>query len=251
MKRLFAVLAVLMLVLCGCGGSYSEITQEEAAQMMQDEPDCLIVDVRRPDEFAEGHIAGAINVPNEEIGEEMPAQLPDTEQVLLVYCRTGRRSKEASQKLADLGYTNVYEFGGINTWEGDIVTEETEDEVKQAYDMQMKIGDTEVEVKWEQNEAVDALAALNAGDWHEYPLSMYGGFEQVGALGSELPSDDVQTDTSAGDIVLYQSSQIVVFYGENSWAYTRLGHITDKTAQELRELLGNGDVTISIRADYK
>ena len=251
MKRLFAVLAVLMLLLCGCGGSYSEITQEEAAQMMQDEPYCLIVDVRRPDEFAEGHIAGAINVPNEEIGEEMPAQLPDTEQVLLVYCRTGRRSKEASQKLADLGYTNVYEFGGINTWEGDIVTEETEDEVKQAYDMHMKIGDTEVEVKWEQNEAVDALAALNAGDWHEYPLSMYGGFEQVGALGSELPSDDVQTDTSAGDIVLYQSSQIVVFYGENSWAYTRLGHITDKTAQELRELLGNGDVTISIRADYK
>ena len=104
---------------------------------------------------------------------------------------------------------------------------------------------------WEQNEAVAALAALNAGDWHEYPLSMYGGFEQVGALGSELPSDDVQTDTSAGDIVLYQSSQIVVFYGENSWAYTRLGHITDKTAQELTELLGNGDVTISIRADYK
>jgi hypothetical protein len=77
-------------------------------------------------------------------------------------------------------------------------------------------------------------------------LSMYGGFEQVGPLGTSLPRDDVQTTTQAGDIVLYSGNQIVVFYGSNSWAYTRLGRITDKTADEMKALLGNGDVAITI-----
>ena len=118
------------------------------------------------------------------------------------------------------------------------------------YNMQMKIGDIPVSVDWEDNDAVRALAELTAGDWHEYKLSMYGGFEQVGPLGSDLPAEDKQTTTEAGDIVLYQGNQIVVFYGSNSWAYTRLGHISDKNADELSELLGNGDVTISIRTEY-
>ena len=123
-------------------------------------------------------------------------------------------------------------------------------QITQEEAMQMMIGDTPVSVSWESNESVDALAELNAGDWHEYQLSMYGGFEQVGPLGSNLPASDEETSTSAGDIVLYQGNQIVVFYGDNSWAYTRLGHITDKSADELAELLGNGDVTISLKAEY-
>ena len=82
-------------------------------------------------------------------------------------------------------------------------------------------------------------------------MSMYGGFEQVGSLGQALPRDDVQTTTAAGDIVLYSGSQIVVFYGSNSWAYTRLGHITDKTPEELTALLGSGDVTITIGRDRR
>ena len=115
--------AVLLLSGCSTGASYNRITQDEALQMMQEGSDYLIVDVRRPDEFAEGHIAGAINVPNETIEDEMPEALPDKEQILLIYCRSGNRSKEAAQKLTDMGYTNVYEFGGISTWEGEIVTE--------------------------------------------------------------------------------------------------------------------------------
>ena len=111
-----------VLLLSSCGSSYTRISQDEAMQMMQDQTDYLIVDVRRPDEFAEGHIAGAINVPNEDITDGMPELLPDKDQVLLIYCRSGNRSKEASKKLADIGYTNVYEFGGINTWKGEIVT---------------------------------------------------------------------------------------------------------------------------------
>ncbi len=113
-----------VLLLSSCGSSYTRISQDEAMQMMQDQTDYLIVDVRRPDEFAEGHIAGAINVPSDDITDGMPELLPDKEQTLLVYCRSGNRSKEASRKLADIGYTKVYEFGGINTWEGEIVTGE-------------------------------------------------------------------------------------------------------------------------------
>jgi len=242
---------VMMIVLTCCGGTgYKQISQDEAMRMMQEESGYLIVDVRRADEFSEGHIPGAINVPNETIADEAGTALPDKDQMLLIYCRSGNRSREASQKLADLGYTNVYEFGGISTWEGDIVTEEQENMVKVTYDMQMKIGDTPVDVTWEKNDAVDALAALTAGDWHDYHLSMYGGFEQVGPLGSILPANDVQTTTEAGDIVLYSGDQIVVFYGSNSWAYTRLGHITGKSLQELEDLLGSGDVTVSIKTEF-
>lgn len=77
-------------------------------------------------------------------------------------------------------------------------------------------------------------------------MSMYGGFEQVGSLGTSLPREDEQTTIQAGDIVLYSGSQIVIFYGSNSWAYTRLGRITDKSAEELVELLGSKDVAVTL-----
>ena len=110
----------------------------------------------------------------------------------------------------------------------------------------MKIGSTTVTVDWEDNESVAALRELVKDKPLMVQLSMYGGFEQVGSLGTSLPRNDSQTTTAAGDIVLYSGNQIVVFYGSNSWAYTRLGHVTDKTAKEMAELLGNGNVTIEI-----
>ena len=110
----------------------------------------------------------------------------------------------------------------------------------------MKIGDTTVAVDWEENESVAALRELVKDKPLTVQMSMYGGFEQVGSLGTSLPRNDSQTTTAAGDIVLYSGNQIVVFYGSNSWAYTRLGHVTDKTAAEMTELLGNGNVTITI-----
>ena len=121
----------------------------------------------------------------------------------------------------------------------------TEEEVSEQM-MQMKIGDTIVEVKWEDNESVDALKDLCKDEPLKIEMSMYGGFEQVGSLGSRLPRKDKQTTTSSGDIVLYSGNQMVVFYGSNSWAYTRLGHITDQDAAGMRKLLANGDVTITI-----
>ncbi len=104
----------------GNRAEYTSISMEEAKEAFATPGDYIILDVRRADEFAEGHIPGAINVANEDIGDECPAELPDLDQVIYVYCRSGRRSKEASSKLAALGYTNIYEFGGILDWDGEI-----------------------------------------------------------------------------------------------------------------------------------
>ena len=110
----------------------------------------------------------------------------------------------------------------------------------------LKIDDTEVSVQWEDNDSVTALKELLEDGPKEVEMSMYGGFEQVGSLGQSLVRHDVQTVTQAGDIVLYSGNSIVVFYGSNSWAYTRLGKITGLTKQELTGLLGNGDVTLTL-----
>ena len=118
------VLSLMLLSSCGTSGgatnSYRQISMDEAVKMMKDEKNYIILDVRRPDEYAEGHIPGAINVPNEEIGTAEIAELPYKSQLILVYCRSGRRSKEAAGKLAKLGYTNIVEFGGIQDYEGEI-----------------------------------------------------------------------------------------------------------------------------------
>lgn len=112
--------------------------------------------------------------------------------------------------------------------------------------LRLLINDTEVTVDWEENESVETLMNLASAGPLTVQMSMYGGFEQVGSLGTSLPRNDVQTTTQAGDIVLYSGNQIVVFYGSNSWAYTRLGRITNVSAQDMTDLLSNGDVVITL-----
>ena len=111
--------------------------------------------------------------------------------------------------------------------------------------MKLIIGETEVPVTWEDNSSVAALRELLPLD---IEMSMYGGFEQVGPIGQELPREDVQTETGPGDIVLYAGDQMVIFYRNNSWAYTRLGHI-NLPQEKMAELLGNGDATVILRAE--
>ena len=105
--------------------TYRQITMEEAVTMMAQESGYIILDVRRADEFAAGHIPNAINVANEDIGTAEITALPDKDQLILVYCRSGRRSKEAAEKLVKLGYSNIVEFGGILDWTGETVSEES------------------------------------------------------------------------------------------------------------------------------
>ena len=151
LKRTIIIsIAMLTLMLCGCSGdfdnttgkdtgavssdtnetmnepinTYRQISMDEAVTMMAEESGYIILDVRRADEFAAGHIPNAVNVANEDIGTADIAQLPDKDQLIMVYCRSGRRSKEAAEKLTALGYTNIVEFGGILDWTGDTVREE-------------------------------------------------------------------------------------------------------------------------------
>ena len=129
MKKLLPIL-LSALMFTGCASTskhqtntYRSITMDEAVDMMAKETGYIILDVRRPGEFAAGRIPNAINVPNETIGTEEISELPDKDQLIMVYCRSGRRSKEASEKLVKLGYTNIVEFGGILDWKGEIVTD--------------------------------------------------------------------------------------------------------------------------------
>lgn len=122
-KKILAA-CCLVCVLAGCSSDadgYTQVDASTAEQMMADEDNEIVLDVRTPEEYAEAHIPGAINVPNETIGDDAIAELPDKAQLIMVYCRSGNRSKQAAQKLADQGYTNVVEFGGINDWTGETV----------------------------------------------------------------------------------------------------------------------------------
>ena len=139
MKRLTRILLptvialTAVLILTGCGSSaddktvgdkktYRQVSPEEAAAMMEEETDYIILDVRTQEEYETAHIPGAVCIPNETIGTGDIPQLPDKDQLILVYCRSGNRSEQASEKLAKQGYTNIVEFGGINSWPGETVS---------------------------------------------------------------------------------------------------------------------------------
>ena len=227
-KRLFLSMIVVCLIipLSACGGKQTEgsaivtetVTEVIPAAATTESTAETVV------EISENEVQLAVTAVSEEI-----APLQETNQVL----PTVEIPSET-----------------VNVSDGAVPVPEDENE-KQDKDEKMKfaIGDKAVKVKWEENASVDALEELCAKEPLKVQMSMYGGFEQVGSLGISLPRNDVQTTTSAGDIVLYSGNQIVVFYGSNSWAYTRLGRITNLTGAELTTLLGNGAVTITISGE--
>ncbi len=135
MKRIISIMLLavcLVITNCWAGSAqesvtaYTQIDQETALKMMACNDDHIVVDVRHQDEYDDGHIPGAILIPNESIGNAPPEALPDLDQIILIYCRSGNRSKQAAEKLSAIGYKNVYEFGGINTWTGEIVKEDAD-----------------------------------------------------------------------------------------------------------------------------
>ncbi len=123
MKKILTVLLGLSLFGCSSKANYHQIDGQSALDMMNNETDYIIIDVRTESEYQQGHIKNAINIPNESIDESVSEILTDKDQLLLVYCRSGNRSKKASEKLAKLGYSNIYEFGGISDFPGEIVNQ--------------------------------------------------------------------------------------------------------------------------------
>ena len=128
LKRILPLLLVLVIMLAGCGKSdadiqnntYEKISMSEGLARMESDENYILLDVRRADEFEAGHIPGAVNLPNEEIGTEEIPSLPDKTQTIYIYCRSGNRSKQAADKLLALGYTNLIEFGGIIDYTGEL-----------------------------------------------------------------------------------------------------------------------------------
>ncbi len=126
MGKILPFLLALTLLMSACGTpaelGYQQVTAQQAQSLMEETGDWILLDVRTQAEYEQAHIPGAVCVPNEEIGTEEIPELPDKEQLILVYCRSGNRSKQASEKLVQLGYTNVVEFGGIINWPGETVS---------------------------------------------------------------------------------------------------------------------------------
>lgn len=176
---------------------------------------------------------------------------PQKETITDSFAACGNNADEATMPDSPAeGETETQSIEQPEMEESDIVKTEVSDSQEGSMEdmntIRLFIGEEELSIRWEDNESVDALRELVKEHPLSIQMSMYGGFEQVGSLGTSLPRNDVQTTTSAGDIVLYSGNQIVMFYGSNSWSYTRLGKVTDLSADRLSELLGNGDVTITL-----
>ncbi|MDO4206949.1 MAG: cyclophilin-like fold protein [Lachnospiraceae bacterium] len=234
---------------------YIQIDQETAKEMMERDDGHIVIDVRRQDEFDSGHIPGAVCIPNESIETTPPVQLSDPDQVILVYCRSGRRSKEAAQKLADMGYRNVYEFGGIIDWTGEIVTEsQTEnktEEIDQVAVLVIRTNDTTFYADLEDNSSAKAFIEKLRNEEVIIDLHDYGNFEKVGPLPWDLPRNDETITTQPGDVILYQGSQITIYYDENTWDFTRIAKIPDITKDELLEAFGDGNVSVTFSIEWR
>lgn len=276
MRRIVFLLMIPFILMCGHSdtgqvmdgddmlNSYSQISQDRAARMMEKDDGHVIVDVRRQDEYDAGHIPGAILIPNESIGDKQPEALPDLNQIILIYCRSGNRSKQAAQKLFDMGYTNIYEFGGIVDWTGEVVTEDsitdsadtgyTEEMMASAIrptaSLVMEVGGKIYYPELEDNSSAEAFFKKLEEGKLVVDLHDYGNFEKVGPLPWDLPRNDEKITTIPGDIILYQGNQITLYYDENTWEFTRLAKIYDVSKDELLDVLGKGDVTVSFWLEW-
>lgn len=296
-RRISRILSIMlgvsmMFSLFGCGmqkldgdgmvykPAYVSISQDEAKLMMKDDDGHVIVDVRRADEYAQGHILGAILIPNESITDTPPEELPDKNQIILVYCRTGRRSKEASQKLADMGYVNVYEFGGIEDWTGEIIMEEASDnfggvKAKLSFesfdgggpDFNVLIADEgivsyETEVKYHSSDhgemtgsgfdKIITFTGIKPGETtvvveERSPIAdnldhKYGVTvdDELNVKIELLSVKDISGDAGESMILVINGEEYPVEWEENESVEAHI----DMTQEELTDLLGNGDVEI-------
>ena len=217
--------------------------------MMKKNDGRVIVDVRRQDEYDEGRIPDAILIPNESIGTEKSEELPDPDQIIMVYCRSVRISKEAAQKLFDMGYTNVYEFGGNNDRTGDIMKNKTEP-VRNTCVLVIEVGEERFYANPEDNSSAKALIEKLNSEPITVDMHDYGSFEKVGSLPWTLPRSDGQITTAPGDVILCQGDQMMICYDRNSRNCTRLTKTGNAGKEELLAALGAGDVSVTLYLEW-
>jgi hypothetical protein len=232
MKTLSLILGMIVMLTAGCGAQTSSASAPSAAQTSSASAPSAAQTSSASAPSAAQTSPSQVQTANGAEEEKDAARMPeadtsaDTETVL------DTPADEANTETAEASTAAA----GEESQSADNKTKGEENT------MRLLIGEREVPVAWEENESVKALQDLCP---LTIRMSMYGGFEQVGSIGQSIVREDVETVTDSGDIVLYSGNQIVIFYGSNSWAYTRLGHI-DLSEQEMRDLLNGGDVTITL-----
>ena len=242
------ILPVLFLLSCAVKQKtppYKQISQEEARKMMEEE-DCVILDVRTEEEFNEGHIPDAVCLPAETIGSEAPAQLPDKDQVILIYCRTGIRAAGAAEQLAKLGYTNVYEFGGIVNWKGEIVKEESYDYGEPEATLTLEISGRQIYTNTiTKQELLEALGTAS----HEISFHDEGSVKRA-VLPFAVPIEEKDTEVRTGDVLLCSGNEMILILEEGTVKGERLGNFIGMTKGELEEIFGEGDFTALLFLDW-
>lgn len=235
MKRILS--AALLLLFCFAAQAqetpYTQIDQETAKAMMALDDGHVVVDVRRQDEYDAGHIPGAILIPNESIGCDSPEALPDYDQIILVYCRSGNRSKQAAQKLSGMGYTRIYEFGGIMTWTGDIVTT-AEERPK------IRVSDGAHTVVYQLNGTAPALSLYDMLPL-EASAENYGSNEKIFYPPQPIEAGNgLEGGGEAGALALFSPWGNVVMYYDSFSAYPGLYLLGEAVegAEQVHELTG-------------
>lgn len=215
-KVLIAVLLSLFISSAFAETGYTQIDQETAKAMMVADDGHVVVDVRRQDEYDAGHIPGAILIPNESIACDSPEALPDYDQIILIYCRSGRRSKEAAQKLASMGYRNVYEFGGIIDWTGDIVTTEEE------HAMKISVSDGTRTIIYRLNDSPSAKSLYDMLPF-DIEVENYGHNEKIFYPKQKIDTTDgIEGGGEAGGLALFSPWGNVVMYYDSFGSYPGL-----------------------------
>ncbi len=242
------ILPVLFLLSCAVKQKtppYKQISQEEARKMMEEE-DCVILDVRTEEEFNEGHIPDAVCLPAETIGSEAPAQLPDKDQVILIYCRTGIRAAGAAEQLAKLGYTNVYEFGGIVNWKGEIVKEESYDYGEPEATLTLEISGRQIYTNTiTKQELLEVLGTAS----HETSFHDEGSVKRA-VLPFAVPIEEKDTEVRTGDVLLCSGNEMILILEEGTVKGERIGNFIGMTKGELEEIFGEGDFTALLFLDW-
>jgi len=247
-RLLHLILPVLFLVSCSADRktlSYKQISQEEAVKMMKTE-DCLILDVRTEEEYNDGHIPNAMCLPVETIGSEAPVELPDKDQTILIYCRTGIRAAAAAEQLAKLGYTRVYDFGGIADWKGDIVTEESFDYGEPEASLTLEVSGRQI-----YTNIIMKKELLDTVGTSSFELSFRDeGSVKRAVLPFALSLQEEDTAVRTGDVLLCNGNEMLLILEEGTVKGERIGNFIGMTKGELEEIFGEGDFTALMFLDW-
>lgn len=229
-----------------------EISPEEAASMMKAVDGHIVLDARDSKAYAAGHIPGAICLGTENVDRRVESMLSGPDQVVLIYGSNADQSRNAAQNLCELGYCNVYVFGGINDWYG-VLAQGDQPGVfrgyKSSHELLIFIGTKTFEVETEESIAVNDLLSRFAESSLMLLMTDRDGVQKSAKMPWKIDGQEQTVDAYPGDILLYEDDTISICYEYTSGTFTRIGHIIGPTVSELKALLGEGDISVVFQTE--